>query len=48
MQGVEVDPTSPLMWVIREKCALTDTKFGSGVAQCGACRFIFLHLTFLF
>jgi isoquinoline 1-oxidoreductase alpha subunit len=37
MQEVEVDPTTPLLWVIREQCALTGTKFGCGVAQCGAC-----------
>ena len=27
----------PLLWVIREQCGLTGTKFGCGIAQCGAC-----------
>ena len=36
-QRVEVDPSTPLLWVIREQLALTGTKFGCGVAQCGAC-----------
>jgi len=34
---VEVDPRTPLLWVIREQCGLTGTKFGCGIAQCGAC-----------
>lgn len=34
---VEVDPTTPLLWVIRENLALTGTKYGCGIAQCGAC-----------
>ena len=34
---VEVDPTTPLLWVIREQLQLTGTKFGCGIAQCGAC-----------
>ncbi len=34
---VEVDPTTPLLWVIRESVGLTGTKFGCGIAQCGAC-----------
>ena len=34
---VEVDPSTPLLWVIREQLALTGTKFGCGMAQCGAC-----------
>ena len=34
---VDVDPRTPLLWVIREQCGLTGTKFGCGVAQCGAC-----------
>jgi isoquinoline 1-oxidoreductase alpha subunit len=37
IQEVPVDPATPLLWVIREQCALTGTKFGCGVAQCGAC-----------
>ncbi len=34
---VEVDPATPLLWVIRERLKLTGTKFGCGMAQCGAC-----------
>ncbi len=34
---VEVDPTTPLLWVLREQLELTGTKFGCGIAQCGAC-----------
>lgn len=34
---VDVDPSTPLLWVIRENLALTGTKFGCGIAQCGAC-----------
>ena len=34
---VDVDPNTPLLWVIREQFALTGTKFGCGIAQCGAC-----------
>jgi isoquinoline 1-oxidoreductase alpha subunit len=34
---VTVDPGTPLLWVIREQVGLTGTKYGCGVAQCGAC-----------
>jgi len=34
---VTVDPDTPLLWVIREQIGLTGTKYGCGVAQCGAC-----------
>ena len=34
---VDVDPTTPLLWVIREQVGLTGTKYGCGIAQCGAC-----------
>jgi isoquinoline 1-oxidoreductase alpha subunit len=34
---VDVDPKTPLLWVIRDEVGLTGTKFGCGVAQCGAC-----------
>jgi aerobic-type carbon monoxide dehydrogenase small subunit (CoxS/CutS family) len=34
---LEVDPDTPLLWVLREQLALTGTKFGCGVAACGAC-----------
>lgn len=36
-QEVDVDPSTPLLWVIREQLGLTGTKFGCGMAQCGAC-----------
>lgn len=35
--AVEVDPSTPLLWVLRETLKLTGTKFGCGAAQCGAC-----------
>ena len=34
---VTADPSTPLLWVIREQLGLTGTKYGCGVAQCGAC-----------
>jgi isoquinoline 1-oxidoreductase alpha subunit len=34
---VDVDPNTPLLWAIREQVGLTGTKYGCGVAQCGAC-----------
>jgi len=34
---VEADPNTPLLWVLRDDLRLTGTKFGCGVAQCGAC-----------
>jgi isoquinoline 1-oxidoreductase subunit alpha len=34
---LDVDPNMPLLWAIREAVGLTGTKFGCGVAQCGAC-----------
>ncbi len=34
---VDVEPDMPLLWVIREQLRLTGTKFGCGIAQCGAC-----------
>jgi isoquinoline 1-oxidoreductase subunit alpha len=33
----DVDPATPLLWAIREQAGLTGTKFGCGIAQCGAC-----------
>ncbi|MBI1954922.1 MAG: (2Fe-2S)-binding protein [Acidobacteria bacterium] len=36
-QDVDVSPDTPLLWVIRETLGLTGTKFGCGMAQCGAC-----------
>jgi aerobic-type carbon monoxide dehydrogenase small subunit (CoxS/CutS family) len=34
---LDVDPATPLLWAIRERTGLTGTKFGCGIAQCGAC-----------
>ena len=34
---VDVDPETPLLWVLRETLGLTGTKFGCGIAACGAC-----------
>jgi isoquinoline 1-oxidoreductase alpha subunit len=36
-QDVDVDPNTPLLWVIREQLGLTGTKYGCGIAACGAC-----------
>lgn len=35
--SVDVDPTMPLLWAIRDVVGLTGTKYGCGVSQCGAC-----------
>ena len=35
--SVDVDPDTPLLWVLRDELELTGTKFGCGIAQCGAC-----------
>ncbi len=34
---VDVDPNTPLLWVIRDHLHLTGTKYGCGISQCGAC-----------
>jgi len=34
---VDVDPATPILWVVRENLEMTGTKFGCGIAQCGAC-----------
>jgi isoquinoline 1-oxidoreductase alpha subunit len=34
---VQADPDTPLLWVLRDELRLTGTKFGCGIAQCGAC-----------
>ena len=36
-RDVEVPPEMPLLWVLRDVIGLTGTKFGCGIAQCGAC-----------
>lgn len=36
-QAVDVDPKTPLLWVLREHLNLVGTKYGCGMAQCGAC-----------
>jgi isoquinoline 1-oxidoreductase subunit alpha len=37
---IDVDPQMPLLWAIREKTGLNGTKFGCGIAQCGACTIL--------
>jgi isoquinoline 1-oxidoreductase subunit alpha len=37
VRDVEVESDTPLLWVIREQVGLTGTKYGCGIAQCGAC-----------
>lgn len=36
-QTVDVDPSTPVLWVLREHLRLVGTKYGCGIAQCGAC-----------
>ena len=36
-QEVDVDPTTPMLWVLRDHLKLVGTKYGCGIAQCGAC-----------
>ena len=36
-RDLDVDPGTPLLWVVREELGLTGTKYGCGIAQCGAC-----------
>src|SRR6187455_1878450 len=40
-QAVDVDPKTPMLWVLRDHLNLVGTKYGCGVAQCGACT---IHL----
>ncbi len=40
-QQIDVDPTTPMLWVLRDHIKLVGTKFGCGIAQCGACT---IHL----
>lgn len=37
VREVDVEPDTPLLWVIRDSVGLTGTKFGCGIMQCGAC-----------
>jgi isoquinoline 1-oxidoreductase subunit alpha len=37
IHDVQVEPETPLLWVIREQVGLTGTKYGCGIAECGAC-----------
>jgi isoquinoline 1-oxidoreductase subunit alpha len=37
VRTIAVEPETPLLWVLREQAGLTGTKYGCGVAQCGAC-----------
>ncbi len=39
--SIDVEPTMPLLWVVRDELKLTATKFGCGMAMCGACT---LHI----
>ena len=39
-QDADAEPDTPLLWVIREKLGLTGTKYGCGIAACGACTVI--------
>jgi isoquinoline 1-oxidoreductase subunit alpha len=36
-RNIDVDPETPLLWVLREQAGLTGTKYGCGIAQCGSC-----------
>lgn len=35
--SIDADPNMPILWVVREKLGMNGTKFGCGIAQCGAC-----------
>lgn len=37
MRSVDVDPTTPMLWVLRDHLNLVGTKYGCGIAMCGAC-----------
>ncbi|PVV18589.1 MAG: hypothetical protein B6D79_15820 [gamma proteobacterium symbiont of Ctena orbiculata] len=36
-QSLDIDPDTPLLWVLRDHIGLTGTKYGCGIAQCGSC-----------
>ncbi len=37
VDSIDADPSTPLLWILREQLGLTGTKFGCGIAACGAC-----------
>ena len=37
LKVIEIDPTTPLLWAIRDHLGMTGTKYGCGIGQCGAC-----------
>lgn len=37
MHSLDIDPETPLLWMLRDHIALTGTKYGCGIAQCGSC-----------
>ena len=39
-QVVDVDPSTPVLWVLRDHLNLVGTKYGCGMAQCGACTIL--------
>jgi isoquinoline 1-oxidoreductase subunit alpha len=41
---IDVEPETPPLWVVRENIGLTGTKYGCGIAQCGACTVISMAL----
>lgn len=41
IRKVDIDPTTPILWVLRDHLGLIGTKYGCGIAQCGACT---IHL----
>ncbi|GAB4188207.1 MAG: (2Fe-2S)-binding protein [Thermoflexibacter sp.] len=41
IRKVDIDPTTPMLWVLRDHLGLVGTKYGCGIAQCGACT---IHL----
>jgi isoquinoline 1-oxidoreductase alpha subunit len=36
-RSIDIDPSTPLLWALRDSLGLTATKYGCGIAQCGAC-----------